>query len=106
MDEDALLAEIALNAEYQATTNVTLLGSLGYTHNFMDSERMVTANFIHGSTPFNVIATGMGQDIFSVGIGAIWNVTDALRIGTNYRAEFSSDSDVSNSVGVSASYSF
>jgi len=106
MNEDALLTEISLNAEYKAASNITLLANIGYTHNFIDPERQVDAAFILGRTPFSVIAPGMGQDIFSIGAGAIWNVTDAWSIGANYRAEFSSDTNPSNSVGVSVSYSF
>ena len=106
MDQDAFLAELSLNLEYKAMSNLTLLGNIGYTHNFIDAERQVDAGFIQGHTPFSVIAPGMGEDIFSLGVGAIWNVTEALSVGLNYRAEFSADMDPSNSVGVSVSYSF
>jgi hypothetical protein len=106
MDEDALLAELALNAQYQAASNITLLGSIGYTHNFMDAERPVNARFVYGTSPFSVIAPGMGEDIFSVGVGAIWYLSDAWSCSANYRAEFSSDTEPSNAVGVSLSYSF
>ncbi|MEI6655516.1 MAG: autotransporter domain-containing protein, partial [Verrucomicrobiota bacterium] len=106
MDQDALFAEISLNAEYRMSNSLTWFGSIGYTHNFMDAERLVSAKFIYGNTPFSVIAPGLGQDLFSVGVGAVWNVTDALSIGANYRAEFGSDSNLSNAVAVSLSYSF
>jgi len=106
MSDDALLTEISLNAEYKATTTLTLLGNIGYTHNFLDVSRQVSASFIYGRTPFSVIAPGMGEDIFSIGAGAIWNVTDAWTVGANYRAEFSSNTNPSNSLGLSISYSF
>ena len=106
MDEDALLAEIDLNLEYKVAPSVRLLGNIGYTHNFIDSNRGVSASFVNGGSAFSVTAPGMGQDILSVGAGASWNVTDAFTLGVNYRAAFGSDSKVSNSLGVSASYAF
>jgi outer membrane autotransporter protein len=106
MDEEALLAEISLNLEYKATSNVTLLGNVGYTHNFMDADRTVGASFMGGGTPFSVRAPGLGEDLFSFGAGVVWNVSDSWSVGASYRGEFSSDSDLSNSVGVGASYSF
>ena len=106
MNEEALPAEISLNARYDATDRLALLGNIGYTHNFMDSDRGVNARFVNGGTPFSVYSPGMGQDFFSIGAGVVWNVTDNLHIGANYRAEFGNDSGVSNSVGVGASYTF
>ena len=106
MNEDALLAEVALNAQYQVTANFGLLGSLGYTHNFIDPSHQVNAGFIYGHTPFSVISPGMGEDIFSLGVGAIWNLAAAWSLTANYRAEFSSDTAPSNALGVSLSYSF
>ena len=105
-DEDALLAEIDVKFEYKVLENVVLLGTVGYTYNFMDSDRDVDASFQAGGGNFRVTAPGLGEHTFTAGIGAVWYVTDALSIGVNYRAEISSDSDLSNSVGVGASYSF
>ena len=106
MDEDAFLAELELELEYEVTSSFFVNGSIGYTHNFMDSDRNVSANFVRGGAPFTVVAPGMGDDIFSAGVGAVWFATDALSVGAGYRAEFSSDSDMSNSIGLGASYSF
>ena len=106
MDENAVLAEITFNAEYKVSSNITLLGNVGYTHNFSDSSREVSANFISGGSPFSVNAPGLGEDFFSAGLGVIWNVTDSFSVGANYRAEFGADTDMSNSVGVGVSYSF
>ena len=98
--------ELELELEYEVTSSFFVNGSIGYTHNFMDSDRNVSANFVRGGAPFTVVAPGMGDDIFSAGVGAVWFATDALSVGAGYRAEFSSDSDVSNSIGLGASYSF
>lgn len=105
-DEEALLAELELKLEYQAASNFLVLGSVGYTHNFMDADRDLTASFNAGGTPFTVTAPGLGDHSFSAGIGAVWHATEALSFGANYHAEFGSDIDMSNSVGIGASYSF
>ena len=106
MSEDALLAELDLKLEYKVNSKVLVYGSVGYTHNFLDSEREVSASFIQGGSPFSVTAPGLGEDIFSASLGGVWYINQAWSLGAGYRAEFSSDSDMSNSVGIGTSYSF
>jgi hypothetical protein len=53
-----------------------------------------------------VTAPGLGDDIFSASLGGVWYINQAWSLGAGYRAEFSSDSDMSNSVGIGTSYSF
>ena len=105
-DEDAFLAEFDFTAEYAVTNNFLVLGSVGYTYNFMDSDRTLTSAFGGVGTPFSVLSPGMGDDYFSVGVGAVWHATDAWTFSTGYRAEFGSDQDTSNSFGLGASFSF
>jgi hypothetical protein len=85
---------------------VLLTGSMGYAHNFMDSDRKVSATFINGGSPFSVMAPGLGNDIFSASIGGVWFINKSWSFGAGYRAEFSTDSDTTNSVGVGSSYNF
>ena len=106
MDEDALLAELDLKFEYKVNSKFVAYGSVGYTHNFLDSEREVDAVFLGGGSPFSVVAPGLGDNIFSASIGGVWYINEALSLGAGYRAEFSDDSDMSNSVGIGASYGF
>src|SRR5690606_997757 len=62
-EEDAFFAELDLKAEYAVTRNFLINGSIGYTHNFMDSDRTITATFAGGGgTPFAVTAPGLGED--------------------------------------------
>ncbi|MEP5507816.1 MAG: autotransporter outer membrane beta-barrel domain-containing protein, partial [Luteolibacter sp.] len=106
MSDEALLAEIELRAEYMVTDKFFVNGTVGYSHNFMDSDRTVNANFVGGGTPFSVRANGFSEDIFSVGVGATWYATDALSLGVNARAEFGSDQETTTSLGIGAAYSF
>ncbi len=106
MRNEALLAEWDFNLEYKVVSNFLLTGSVGYTHNFVDAERDVSASFVAGGSPFNVTAPGLGNHILSTSIDASWQVNESLNIGTGYRAEFSSDSNVAGSVGFGASYRF
>jgi autotransporter-associated beta strand protein len=106
MRNEALLAEWDFKVEYKVVPNFLLTGSVGYTHNFVDAGRDVSASFVAGGSPFNVTAPGLGNNILSTSIGASWQIDEALNIGTGYRAEFSSDSNVASSVGIGASYRF
>jgi subtilase-type serine protease len=106
MSEDALLAEIELRAEYAVTSNFLINGSIGYTHNFSDADRDVNARFRAGGNSFTVNAPGLGEDFFTAGVGAVWYINESFSLGAGYRAQFGSDSEVSNSVGVGLSYSF
>lgn len=106
MDNEALLAELELRAEYKVTDRFLVHGSVGYTHNFMDTDRDVDAKFVSGSTPFSVRANGFSEDILSLGIGATWYATDSLSFRAHYRAEFGSDQETSNIIGIGGSFSF
>lgn len=104
LDDDAFFAEIGVKAEYQVSNQFSINGNLSYTHNFLDSDRTVSA--VMGGTPFSVSAPGLGENIFTVGVGAQYQVTEAFHLGANYRAEFSDDAEVANGVSIGGSYSF
>jgi outer membrane autotransporter protein len=104
MDEDALFAQIGVKAEYQVTSRFSVNGNVGYTHNFMDSDRQVSAAL--GGAAFTVNSPGLGEDFVTLGVGAQFQATDALRFGINYRAEFSNDAEAANAISIGASYSF
>lgn len=106
MSEDALLAELELRAEYAVTSNFLINGTVGYTHNFSDADRSVSSSFIAGGSPFTVNAPGLGEDFFTLGVGAVWYINEAFTLGAGYRAQFGSDSEMSNSFGAGLSYSF
>jgi hypothetical protein len=103
-DYDAFFSEIGVKTEYQLTKQVSLNGNLSYTHNLSGSDKNIGASL--GGTPFAVASPGLGNDFFTIGIGAQYQVTEDVRLGINYRAEFSTDADVANGVNVGGSYSF
>lgn len=103
-DYDAFFSEIGVKAEYQLTKQVSLNGNLSYTHNLSGSDKNIGASL--GGTPFAVASPGLGNDFFTIGIGAQYQVTEDVRLGINYRAEFSTDAEVANGVNIGGSYSF
>lgn len=103
-DYDAFFSEIGVEAEYQLTKQVSLNGNLSYTHNLSGSDKNIGASL--GGTPFAVASPGLGNDFFTIGIGAQYQVTEDVRLGINYRAEFSTDAEVANGVNIGGSYSF
>lgn len=104
LDEDAFFAQFGVKAEYQVNNKFSLNGNLSYTHNFMDSDRTVSATL--GGAQFAVNAPGLGENTFTIGVGAQYQVTEAFRLGVNYRAELSEDADVANGISLGGSYSF
>ncbi len=104
MEEDALFAELDLTAKYAVTRDFHVFGSIGYTHNFMDSDRSVSASF--GGLPFTVTSPGLAEDMFTFGAGAVWYATDAWTFNAGYRGELGSGQELSSSCGFGASFSF
>lgn len=103
-DEDAFFTELGVKAEYQFNNQLSFNGNLSYTHNFSDSDRKVNANL--GGTAFAVSSPGLGEDFFTIGVGAQFQVTEDVRLGVNYRAEISDDADNATGVTIGGSYSF
>jgi len=103
-DYDAFFSEIGVKAEYQFTKQFSLNGNLSYTQNVSGSEKNIGASL--GGTPFAVASPGLGNDFFTIGMGAQYQVTENVRLGINYRAEFSTDAEVANGVNIGGSYSF
>ena len=103
-DDDAFFTQIGVKSEYQVNNQFSVNANVSYTHNFSDSERQVNAKL--GGTPFAVSAPGLGEDFFTLGIGSQYQVSEAFRLGLNYRAEFSADADTANGVILGGSYSF
>jgi len=103
-DYDAFFSEIGVKAEYQLTKQFSLNGNLSYTQNVSGSEKNIGASL--GGTPFAVASPGLGNDFFTIGVGAQCQVTENVRLGINYRAEFSTDAEVANGVNIGGSYSF
>ncbi|MFD2257665.1 autotransporter-associated beta strand repeat-containing protein [Luteolibacter algae] len=104
LDDDAFFAELGVKAEYQVNRQFSVNGNISYTHNFMDSDRNITARL--GGTQFAVTAPGLGEDILTLGVGAQYQINEAFRVGLNYRAEFSSDAETANGLSLGGSYSF
>lgn len=102
--EDAFFSEIGIKAEYDLNQQLSLNGNISYTNNLSNTDKNVGASL--GGTPFAVSSPGLGNDFFTVGIGAQYLVNEAISLGINYRAEISSDAETANGVNVSASYSF
>jgi outer membrane autotransporter protein len=101
---DAFFSEIGVKAEYQFTKQFSLNGNLSYTQNVSGSEKNIGASL--GGTPFAVVSPGLGNDFFTIGMGAQCQVTENVRLGINYRAEFSTDAEVANGLNIGGSYSF
>jgi len=108
-DIDSLLLDVGVEFEYQIQEKVSLLGRLGYIHDFSDSDEPVSAAFAASGSdglPFAVTAPGIDRQAVTLGLGSYYDLNDATRFGVNYRGEFRTDSVSSQTFGISGSYSF
>ncbi len=103
-DYDAFFTEIGVKSEYQLNEKISLNGNLSFTHNLSGSDKNIGASL--GGTPFAVSSPGLGDDILTIGLGAQFQVTEAIRLGINYRAEFNTDAEAANGLSIGGSYSF
>lgn len=100
MDQNLLLLETAVRFIYQQVGQPWALdGSVGWQHDFSDSDRDVDAAL--KSDPFNTFSVespGLGDDAFTYGLGVYYDFGDRYRIGLSYRGEIRDDSDNFNSL--------
>ena len=109
VDEDAYhstLAELSLRAEADLTAGITAHGMVGFSAAINDDPAVLTAHFASGSRPLRASAPGLDEDAIFIGLGATWRVRDNLGLGLNWRADFRSDADMENTVGLSTSIQF
>jgi hypothetical protein len=98
--------EAAVNAMFVVNSKFDLTARVGVGHDFENAHRDVTANVVSETTSMTVRAPGMGDTDYTIGIGAIYDVTKQLRLQASIQAGFSSDAKISNSVTVGGSYSW
>ena len=103
-DYDAFFSEIGVKAEYQYDEKTSLNANISYTRNLSGSDKNIGASL--GGTPFAVSSPGLGDDILTIGLGAQYQVTKDVRLGINYRAEFTTDAEPASGLSIGGSYSF
>ena len=101
------LAEISLRAEADLSARLTLDGRIGFTMTLgPDDPAALSARFATGNRAFRATAEGLDEDAFFCGLGATWRVRDNFGVGLHWRADFRSDADPENQVGLSAAFRF
>ncbi|MES2658819.1 MAG: hypothetical protein V4689_09375 [Verrucomicrobiota bacterium] len=106
-DISSPLLDFAVDFNYAVRRDFTLVGHVGYTFDFDDSNESVGARLnTVGSTPFTASAPGIDNDAFVLGLGAYYDINENTRVGLNYRADFRTDSETSQSIGIGLSYGF
>jgi len=108
LNEDQLLLDLALRLYYQeAGQPYAFHGEIGWQHDFSDASRDVSAILANGGgVPFSVEAPGLGEDAFTFGLGAIYDLGERYRIGLSYRGEVRSDSDMFNGLDLRVTTGF
>jgi hypothetical protein len=109
VDQDhynSVLAELSLLAEAELTTELTVWGQLGGSAGIGDDPHALTAHFVKGSRPFTATAEGLANDSWFLGLGASYKLSESIRVGLGYRAEFRADADTQNSLNLSSTFRF
>jgi hypothetical protein len=103
---DSALAEFAILAEAAITHDLTLWGQLGASTGLGKNPQAITARFATGSRPMQAEADGLSNDLWFIGLGAKYNINDAISVALGYRIEFRSDSDNQSTVNLSSTFRF
>lgn len=108
-DIDSLLLDLGVDFEYEIHRQVTLTGSLGYLHDFQDSDNRVSGEFAAtgaGATPFEVSAPGVEDEAFVVGVGVFYDLNESARVGLSYSSAFQTNGESAHRFGIGASFGF
>jgi outer membrane autotransporter protein len=106
---DSLLLDLGVDLEYQVQQNFTLVGNVGYVTDFIDSDNSVSAAFAASGgygRGFTVHAPGIDDEGLVLGLGAYYDINDSSRLGVTYRCDFRKNSDISQTIGIGASFGF
>ena len=103
---DSALAEFGILAEADLTHNLTLWGQLGASTGLGQNPQAITARFATGSRPMQAEVDGLSNDLWFIGLGAKYNINDAISVALGYRIEFRSDADNQNTVNLSSTFRF
>jgi opacity protein-like surface antigen len=103
---DSALAEFSLLAEVDATNNLTLWAQLGASAGIGQDPYSTSGNFVKGSRTLRAEADGLSNDLWFIGLGANYKISDSISVNLGYRSEFRSDADSQNSFNLSCSFRF
>ncbi|XHR27508.1 MAG: autotransporter-associated beta strand repeat-containing protein [Chthoniobacteraceae bacterium] len=106
IDADSILTELAINADWQALSRLTLRGRLAVYHDFADASRDVTAHLVKETTDFTVQAPGMGQTEVNFSVGANYRFSNRVGMGLSYKGGYNPDAKFSNNYSANVSISF
>jgi len=102
----AALAEIALLAEAEVTNQLTLWTQLGANRGLGGQPPAITGRFASGSRSMRAEADGLSNDLWFVGVGANYKISDSISVGIGYRSDFRAGADNQNSVYLSSVFRF
>ena len=103
---DSFRAEVAVNGQYNVTSQIGLTSRFGVSHDFDNTSRDVTANVVNDPVSMSVSAPGMGATDYNLGVGAFYTPISHLRLQISYTAGFSREARISNTISVGGSYSW
>ncbi|MBN8457167.1 MAG: autotransporter domain-containing protein [Verrucomicrobia bacterium] len=101
-----IAAEISLRGEADLTHTLTAHGILGFSAAIHDEPTVLSTRFATGGRVFRTNAPGLDGDAFFLGLGATWQVRENIGLGFHWRADFRSDAETENQLGLSTAFRF
>jgi autotransporter-associated beta strand protein len=103
---DSFVAGIALASRMEISSQLAIDGEFGFNLDLRDDTERVSARFAAGNRALAATGSPLADDLAFLGLGATWMAREDIGIRLGYRAEFRSDAEVLNSLGISSAFRF
>jgi uncharacterized protein with beta-barrel porin domain len=103
---ESLLLELGLLAQVEVNARLALWGEGGVNIGLLDDGRVLGASFAKGSRGMRAEADGLDDDSLYLGCGAIYQITQDVRVAIGYRADVRSGAESQQELRLSSSWRF
>ena len=108
-DISSVILDVGIDANVTLKDNFSLIGRIGYMHEFSESDETVGARFSAtgvNAVPFAVNAIGIDHQAFLIGAGLCYDFAGGARMGISYHGEYRMDAQSSQNVYLGYSVGF
>lgn len=103
---DQWTLEIGVAATASLTEQFTLNGQLGINAGLGSETHDINSSFVKGNRSITAEADGLTDDLFYLGLGLKYRVTQGITLGLNYRSDFRPSHPVEQGCNLSTAFRF